>query len=441
MRLRVPLPGRTLAILAFLALVPAPGAWSADADAPGFLASAHAKHADLTARGLRSFQAKVTLRRADDENVARVRESCGFTYSFEAPDKENFDFTDTLESVRKPLRDTLAGLWRELTGALWFPEFQGAEGLVMAAGTPTTAIAGTTKAGGAFRATFETETGRLIGAELADTVTRAWTCAASAEGFRVRRRDVTAKGAATVAYSTTYSVLRTVDGLVLPSVVTLEANGNQTEFLLEYVRMNDKGVRAEAFAPAVVKAQVELFEKGWREWDDVAKIRGLRDLAEYASDLASAAIARVGLKDASASIREQTAETLGSMGRPNVVPALISALGSNEKEIKTYLRLIDALGRIGDPRAVDVLSKDWWNQRVAEYGTAAAKAKIRALGRINTASSVDALLNTFTVASDDKIAALKADLVDSLKKLTGQDFMYDRRAWQEWWKKNRSAFR
>ena len=428
-----------LIVATTLATVPSRGAQAADPDPAAFLAAAHAKHADLTAQGLTSFKAKVSLRRADDDNVARVRESCGFTYTFTAPDQEEFGFDDTLEAVRKPLRDSLAGLWRETTGALWFREFAAAEGLAAATGDPLTTVSGTAKATGAFQASFETAAGRLADAVFADTATRTWTCSASAQGLRVRRRDVSVKG--TVAYTTTYAVDRVVNGFVLPSVVTLEANGKRTEFLLEYVRVNDKPAWAEEFDPAVVKAQVEAFEKAWRGHDDDGKVRALRDLAELDSDLASAAIAKVALRDASPAVREQAAEALGVMRRANVVPALVAALGANEKEIKPYLRIIESLGAIGDPRAVDVLSKDWWNQRIAEYGAAAAHAKIQALGRIRHASSVDALLDTFTVVSDDRIAAFKGDLVESLKKLTGQDFMLDRKAWADWWKRNRAGFK
>ena len=428
-----------LAIVAVLAVIPARGAWPADADPVAFLATAHAKHADLTTRGLKSFQARVTLRRADDENVARVRELCGFTYSFTAPGQEEFDFANTLDAVRKPIKNSLTGLWRELTGALWFSDFEGAEGLGLTTEGLNETVTGAGKFAGRFRATFESATGRLAEAVLADTATRNWTYAPSAEGLRVRRRTVSANGA--VAYTTTYAVDRTVDDFVLPSVITLEADGKRTEFHLAYVDLNGKAAWAAEFDPAIVKAQIDLLEKGWRGLDDGAKVRGIREVAEFESDLASAAIARLALKDASSAVREHAAEVLGVMKRANVVPALVAALGLNEKEIRIYLRLIDTLGRIGDPRAVDVLSKDWWNQRIAEYGTAAAKTKIRALGMIHHASSVDAVLEVFTLAADDKIASLKGDLLDSLKRLTGQDFMLDHRAWSDWWKRNRAGYR
>jgi hypothetical protein len=113
----------------------------------------------------------------------------------------------------------------------------------------------------------------------------------------------------------------------------------------------------------------------------------------------------------------------------------------NEKEIEIYLRLIRALGEIGDPRAVDVLSKDWWNQRIGEHAVAAAKAKVQALGNIRHPSAVDALIETFTLAKEELVGHFRKDVIQSLMKLTGQEFGFDRDAWKDWWKKNRASFR
>jgi len=412
------------------------------ADAPdpaAFLKAAHAKHADVVAAGVSSFTAKFRLRRADDENVAKVRDQAGFAYSFTAPDLESFDFKDTMEVVRKPLKDSLSGMWRETTGTLWFPVFEAAPDLKLEAAGASTVVSGTGKETGAFRATFDTATHRLAEAVFADTATRRWTCDASDRGFRVRRREVLVNGSP--VYEVTWDVFRCVRGFVLPTVLRIAANGKRTEFLLEYVRLNGEPAWADDPDPAAVKARIEETDRGWKGTPDDAKIQKLRDLAEFESDVASAAVARLGLKDASPAVREAAAETLGVMRRPNAVPALVAALDQNEKEIRAYLRIIEALGELGDPRAVDPLSKDWWNQRIREYGVVAAQAKIRALGKIRDAKSVDALLDTFTVASDDKIAAFKADLVLSLKQLTGQDFLYDRKAWSDWWKKSRASFK
>jgi hypothetical protein len=191
----------------------------------------------------------------------------------------------------------------------------------------------------------------------------------------------------------------------------------------------------------MVKAKVGEFEKGWKKWEEGRKVAELQDLSEIPHDLVSAAIAKKGLRDRSTVVRERAAEALGVMKRKNVVPALIAAMKmkKNEEVIEVYVRLITALGEIGDPRAVDILSKDWWNQKIGEYGVAAAKAKIRALGNIEHVTAVDALIDTFYLAKEETIGWFKDDLIQSLKKLTRQDFRYDRKAWKAWWKKNRSS--
>ncbi len=416
---------------------------SARADEPSpaaVVAAAHAKHADLTAKGLTSFRAWISVRRSDDENVSKVKESLRLFYAFTAPDKEEFDFDQTPETARKPLQDALSGVWREMTGALWFGAFEGAEDLAFEAGGPPRTLGGTSKANGAFHATFDEASGRLASARIApDTVTRTWTCVESDQGLRVKRRDLSLQG--NRAVSIDFDVWRSVRGFALPTVLKFDALGKKTEFLVEYQRIDDAPALAEEWDPALVKARVEEAEKGWKGWTDAQKVERLLDLAEIQHDLASAAIARLGLKDASLEVRERAAEALGVMKRANVVPALLAAMPANEKEIRVYLRVIAALGEIGDPRAVDALSKDWWNQRVPEYAVVAAKAKIRALGRIRHATAVDALLDTFTLASDDKISLFRGDIVESLTKLARQTFLFDRKAWNDWWKKNRSTFR
>ncbi|MCE9634769.1 MAG: YiiG family protein [Planctomycetes bacterium] len=408
-------------------------------DPAAFLKAAHAKHADLTAAGLQSFKARVKLRRSDDDNVMLVRDSAAFTYSFTAPDREEFDFQDTMEVLRKPLRDSLTGLWRETTGAVCFPAIEGAEGLALESAPPLNVLTGTAKAGGAFRVSFDAATDRVLDATFADTVKRAWTHEFTPKGFQVRGIDVSVGDKS--VYVSTYDVFRDVRGFQLPTVVRLTANGKSTEFQLEYQLVNDRVATPEPLDAAAIKAKVDEFEKGWKGFDEATKAAKLREVGDLESDLASAAVAKLGLKDASLDIREKAAVTLGLMKRPNVVAALVVALAANEKEIRVYLKVIEALGDIGDPRAVDPISKDWWNQRIGEYALAAAKAKIAALGKIRDASAVDALLETFTITSEDRMGALRPDIIASLTKLTDQKFGPDRKAWAEWWKKARSSFR
>ena len=438
----MPNVAQTLPLLLFAAALTASATGTSRAGTPDpaeFLQSAHAKHADLTAHGLTSFVARVRLRHSDDPGVDGVRDAAAFMYKFTAPDQEEFDFADTLEVLRKPLRDSLTGLWRETTGALCFPYLAGAEGLAAEDAPPLTVLTGTSAKGGAFRASFDTASGRFVDATFADKIKRAWTLESTPGGFQIRSMDVSVADAP--VYLSTFDVFRDVRGFRMPTVVRLRAKGKTTEFQVEYRSLNDAAASAEPLSPAAVKSEVDAFEKGWKGWDDGTKGVRVRALSYVESDLASASIAKLALKDSSADVRTTAAGTLGRMRRANVVPALIAALPANEKEIVPYLAVIQALGEIGDPRAVGPLSKDWWNQRVPEYGAAAAKGKIAALGRIRVSASVDALIDTFTMTSADRIAGVRADIVAALTKLTDQQFGPDTKAWTDWWKKAHASFR
>ena len=129
------------------------------------------------------------------------------------------------------------------------------------------------------------------------------------------------------------------------------------------------------------------------------------------------------------------------MGLKNVVPALLSALKKNDKELSVALPIIQSLGEIGDPRAVEALGKGWWSQRTGEQAIAVARARIRALGNIRHPASVDTLINALYATKDETIGRIGGDLLMAMKKLTGQDLGNSRQAWKDWWKRNRASYR
>jgi hypothetical protein len=430
---------RTLLAVAVLFLLPAPLVAEGE-EIAAFLATARNRHADLVARGLSAFSAELTLRRSQDENLRRSKDVAGFGYSFKAPAEETFDFAKTHESLQKPWRDTLGSLWRDLLGAPWFEMLATTPGLELTPGEPLSSLTGKVQDTVAFVARVLNETGELTELELPSREVRlAYTYQSAADGLRVVAREVHTKARSLARI--VYREVRQVSGFPLPTVIEISAEKNIVELAIRYVTVNGKPAEVAPIDPAEVAARIEAFEKGFRTCESTAKIGAMFELAELDCDDAAATIAKHGLKDRAEDVRMEAAGILGVMKRAVAVPALIAALGASEKEIRAYLGVIEALGEIGDPRAIKVLSKDWWNQRIGEYGVAAARAKIRALGKIRHADSVDALLDTFTIAKEETIGQLRGDLVESLVKLTGQNFLLDRAAWNVWWKKNRASFR
>ncbi|MCU0727684.1 MAG: HEAT repeat domain-containing protein, partial [Planctomycetes bacterium] len=428
----------TLALAALLVLS-AP--LFADGEEPAaYLAAARARHADLGARGLESFEAEISLRRSEDENLRRAKDVAGFGYSFKGPEAETFDFAKTHETLHKPWRELFGGLWRDLRGAPWFDMIEKTPGTEFAPGEPRSTLTGSLDGKVLFVALFVNETGELADLDLPGPGVRlGYTYGRHADGLRVVAREIHTKEKRLARI--VYRESRIVSGFPLPTVIEVTGERNVVELAVRYVSVNGRPAEVTAPDSAEVAARLAAFEKEFKGLAPGAKIGAMLELSELACDPAASAIAKLGLKDRSEDVRLEAAAVLGVMGRAVAVPALLAALEASEKEIKVYLQVIEALGDIGDPRAIKALSKDWWNQRIGEYGIAAARAKIRALGKIRHVESVDALLDTFTIAKEETIGQLKGDLVEALVKLTGQNFLLDRAAWNAWWKKSRASFR
>lgn len=431
---------RSALVLAACVLSLASTSLAQDADPLAFLEEARKKCLDHTAKGLDSFAVSFVLKQSRDEGLMRARDEAGFGYAWTAPDREEFSFEKTNESLRKPLQEVAAGFGADVTGTLGFAKLSKGKDLALATEGEVTTITGKLDDLGEFQAAFESGTQKLVKVVLpAHGVEVRYGQAARKEGLQVETKEFWREGA--LAWKTTYSGFRDVSGFNLPTRVTYDSDKNSTVFALEYQTVNGKAAAVAALDPEFIRAQVAEFEKNWKGHSDKEKAGDMKALAQIEDDLTSAAIAKYGLSDGSLQVREEAAKVLGGMKRTNVTPTLISAMKANDKNIRVYLALIAALGSIGDPRAVEILSKDWWNQRIGEYGEAAARAKMQALGNIRHASAVDALLDTLTLVQDDEKSVYKTDIVQSLMKLTGQDFLLDRRAWKDWWKKNRSTFK
>ncbi len=429
-----------LVLLLVLLLPRASSAEEPPKDPEAFLSEARKVHLDLTAKGLKSFTAEMVLRRSVDANLRRYKHLAGFGYSWTTPKPGEFDFSKTHEKLRKGLRDTLRDLWRDVSGTLWFDVYAKAEALRLEVVDANTVVTADLEKGLVLGAIFETGTLKLTGLEVASAKAKVKITHDRVEGaYRVYWRELTVNGE--VAYQLRYGAHRSVSGYQLPTVLRLVTKANTTEYRVRYLTVN--GRRAEMPPPTekAVKTLVAAFDAGWRKWSDWERGSKIAEISNTDHDLVSAIIARRGLKDRSPEVRVAAAESLGVMARPNVVPALIAAMKKTEKEIDVYLRVIEALGEIGDPRAVGILSKDWWNQRIDAYAVAAAKAKIHALGNIRDVAAVDALIDTFFVMKKESIDKIQTDLIVALMKLTRQDFRHDRRAWKDWWKKNRNKHR
>ncbi len=430
------------ALAAFLAAAAATAyAAGAPEEAARFLAEARKKYADPCGQDLKSFSAEVALRSSPDPRVSAVKEKIKFAWSWSAPDREDFAMLDVPETLHKQIRQVCQGMWREALVAPVLDQIAAGEKLEASESDREMAVSGRHPELKRFRAVFEKESRKLLRIEIEDRAAELRFGFREEKGlFRLEWKEALAGGVRVLKRS--WESPKPVNSWVLPSILSVESReGQPTSFNVLYVTVNGKPAVMGEQDPEEIRKAVDEFRKGWPSWDDLEKISRMKTLAKTDHDLASAAIAALGLADREPIVRKQAAQSLGEMGRKNVVPQMIAAMDQNEGFIETYVVLIRALGMIGDPRAIPVLSKDWWNQKGSESGYAAARAKIDALGDIRDKRSVDAIIDLFFIAPDEGLGPLADNIVNSLKKLTGQDFSRNRRAWKDWWKKNRDSYK
>lgn len=392
---------------------------------------------------LSSVTAEFRLRSSPEPKVERQKEKVRFAYSWVHPEKEDFAMMEVPRPFHGPIRTLLRGAWREMTGYLFFPALEGAEGLSCTRSEGRVVIKGRKADLGELEAAFDGKTGRWLSLTVRkggrEAVYR-YEAEKRKKVFRVSSRDVSVAGERTYRFA--FEGHRSVSGYPLPCVVVVTDERNRaTSFDVRYVTVNGKPAVLGPVDEDEVEEAVEAFRKGWPGWDTLAKVEAIKEVARLDHDAVSAVIARYGLGDRDPSVRAQAARSLGEMGRANAVPPLLRTMKTNEKHVDVYLASIRALGAIGDPRAIPELSKGWWNQRSHDATYGAARAKIDALGHIRCRASVDAILDLFYIAPDRALGPVADSIVGSLRRLTGQDFGRNRRAWKDWWKKNRAAHR
>jgi len=118
------------------------------------------------------------------------------------------------------------------------------------------------------------------------------------------------------------------------------------------------------------------------------------------------------------------AKALGKMGEPALDPLLnkLSTLSPlKDKEIRGHI--VEALGKIKDPRIIDPLIKEL----KAAFDERYKNQILEALGKTGDRRAIPYLIEgviTFPNA------------LQYLKNITGEDFGKDPDAWESWWKKN-----
>jgi len=138
------------------------------------------------------------------------------------------------------------------------------------------------------------------------------------------------------------------------------------------------------------------------------------------------------IKDVDPGVRAAAARGIGSHGSPDLVPLLVERLEDQDPSVRT--EAARALQRLHNPVAVDPLldALDEETELEAQVRLEAANA----LGQYAETRVVERLIS----ALEDPNLAVNRNTQGALRTLTGQDFGFDRAAWQTWYKNSPSVF-
>jgi hypothetical protein len=137
-------------------------------------------------------------------------------------------------------------------------------------------------------------------------------------------------------------------------------------------------------------------------------------------------------RDTDPGVRAAATRALGFHGRPEHAELIIERLRDEDPVVR--LEAARALQRIHAPRAIDPLLASL--DPGVESDTAVRANCARALGQYPTPRVLERLIGAL---SDQSLAVNWATL-ESLRTLTGQDFGYDRAAWQRWYNTSNDYF-
>ena len=366
-------------------------------------------------------------------------------YEWETPALEDIALEGVPGRYDKMIRDPLRGLWKDIVGGGVFPELEGGA-LTLSVTDEGTALIN--KPDDSYERTvyFDPETKLVLSAKLVrdDSVSYIVPTYSSVDGiFRIESKIVTIDGTdgSETEGSFTYRGFQKLSDYFLPTQMTVNLGDSMVEFSIDYLHINGEKPAGAGVDPAVLKVLIQEFEKQYSTLSTPEKLAGARKLAATRDEKAAETIARKVLKDKEIKVRQEGARILGHMGCRKAVPHLIKAMKANEKELTVYEALINALGDLGDPRAVPALSGDFWNQKEGIVGLKVARIKIDALGQIRSKTSVEALMGLLYKGEPGVMNRLAPSLVKSLQGLTGQEIGWDRSRWKDWWKKNKGRIK
>jgi len=217
-----------------------------------------------------------------------------------------------------------------------------------------------------------------------------------------------------------------------------------------------------------LKEKIAQFRRAYKEGGERTRIKLVNDLATIRDKAAGTEIRKVVRGDRSERVQAAAAVALGTRGDPKDLAWLSGATRSLRKKPIALAGVIDGIGEYRQPKMVKLLEDTackWFAKH--KYPVLAS---IRALSKIRSSKSVEALINLLGrthvsrgmqgphgagrdgsvqggpggsgMVSDDtqaRVADFRPYILKGLQRLTGE-VNSDLDLWQEWWEDNERTF-
>jgi len=191
--------------------------------------------------------------------------------------------------------------------------------------------------------------------------------------------------------------------------------------------------------PKQVEAAVKELDAAFKEGKTPERIAAIRKNHTIADAKVVDVIAK-GLKDPDLEVQLAAVDALGRNKHPDALDDLHRFYKAEVKRLKDDMRLmpmvIQAIGRQGNEKSIELLSDDLFSQRTFP----AVKARMWGLANIRSKKSVDAIVEMMNKVGNEKLQDFMAPIRVALLRLTGVDNGSDPQAWLAWWRKNDKTF-
>jgi hypothetical protein len=197
--------------------------------------------------------------------------------------------------------------------------------------------------------------------------------------------------------------------------------------------------KAPAADPKQVEAAVKELDAAFKEGKTPERVAAIRKNHQIADKKVVDAISK-GLKDNDLEVQLAAVDALGRNADPEALDDLQRFYKAEVKRIKDDTRLmpmvIQAIGRQGNEKSIEILSDDLFSQRTFP----AVKARMWGLANIRSKKSIDAITQMMNKVGNEKLQDFMPTIRVALLRLTGVDNGSDPQAWLAWWRKNDNSF-